>query len=254
MPECRSRRTSAPKRSSTPTLRRKCEQTYVAHLHLVDARLLVATRPPIGRGVSPPSILPVLDPSKATNSPQADDEAVRQAKSKVDALLSDIHAKSQEAASSGLLDREKYVIPPHLHDLQEADLPETQRGLVMTEIAQFRERAAKREREKMRDVREAMPNVLAIPAPSGPKPREWGRPQHTPEPPSASKGFGKGPQGYNKPPAFVRSDDGSRTPSERQSSLRPGKTDEELENERKEARRRDEENSYKDVSAPFVPS
>ncbi|KAI0694755.1 hypothetical protein C8Q76DRAFT_634301 [Earliella scabrosa] len=183
----------------------------------------------------------------------ADDEAVRQAKSKVDALLSDIHAKSQEAASSGLLDREKYVIPPHLHDLQEADLPETQRGLVMTEIAQFRERAAKREREKMRDVREAMPNVLAIPAPSGPKPREWGRPQHTPEPPSASKGFGKGPQGYNKPPAFVRSDDGSRTPSERQSSLRPGKTDEELENERKEARRRDEENSYKDRERRYEP-
>ena len=69
---------------------------------------------------------------------------MRHAKAQVDALLGDIHQKSQEAASSGLLDREKYVIPPHLHDLQEADLPETQRGLVMTEIAQFRERAAKR--------------------------------------------------------------------------------------------------------------
>ena len=30
--------------------------------------------------------------------------------------------------------------------------------------------------------------------------------------------------------------------------MRPGKTDEELEQERREARRRDEENSYKDVS------
>ncbi|KAJ2969782.1 hypothetical protein NUW54_g12881 [Trametes sanguinea] len=72
---------------------------------------------------------------------QADDEALRQAKARVDELLADINKKSQEAASNGLIDREKYVIPPHLHDLQEADLPETQRGLVMTEIAQFRERA-----------------------------------------------------------------------------------------------------------------
>lgn len=168
----------------------------------------------------------------------------------MDALLGDIHKKSAEAASSGLLDREKYVIPPHLHDLQEADLPETQRGLVMTEIAQFRERAAKREREKMRDVREQMPNVLV--APSGPKVREWGKPQaqgQPPESPGGSMGFGKGVQGYSKPVGFVKADDGSRTPtSERQTSARPGKTDEELEQERKEARRRDEENSYKDVS------
>ncbi|KAI0754494.1 hypothetical protein C8Q80DRAFT_1094588 [Daedaleopsis nitida] len=183
----------------------------------------------------------------------ADDEAVRQAKIKVDALLSDINQKSQEAAFNGLLDREKYVIPPHLHDLQEADLPETQRGLVMTEIAQFRERAAKREREKMRDVREAMPNVLA--APSGPKPREWGKPQPTPqpEPPSASKGFGKGAQGYSKPVGFVKAEEGSRTPMERQSSARPGKTDEELEQERREARRRDEENSYRDRERRYEP-
>lgn len=167
----------------------------------------------------------------------------------MNALLSDINAKSQQAASSGLLDREKYVIPPHLHDLQEADLPETQRGLVMTEIAQFRERAAKREREKMRDVREAMPNVLA--APSGPKVREWGKPQlqGQPEPPPGSTGLGKGVQGYSKPVGFVRGEEGRASSLERQLSARPGKTDEELEQERKEARRRDEENSYKDVSA-----
>ncbi|TFK93263.1 hypothetical protein K466DRAFT_478970 [Polyporus arcularius HHB13444] len=183
----------------------------------------------------------------------ADDEAMRQAKAKVDALLNDINKKSQEAASNGLLDREKYVIPPHLHDLQEADLPETQRGLVMTEIAQFRERAAKREREKMRDVREALPNVLA--APSGPKTREWGKPQQaSPESASASRGFGKGAQGYSKPVGFVKAEDGSRTPaSERQSSVRPGKTDEELEQERREARRRDEENSYKDRERRYEP-
>ncbi|KAI0365327.1 hypothetical protein BV20DRAFT_1056504 [Pilatotrama ljubarskyi] len=184
----------------------------------------------------------------------ADDEQTRQAKARVDALLSDINKKSQEAASNGLIDREKYVVPPHLHDLQEADLPETQRGLVMTEIAQFRERAAKREREKMRDVREAMPNVLA--APSGPKVREWGKPQlpGQPDSPQGGKGFGKGAQGYSKPVGFVRAEDGSRTPgSDRQPSSRPAKTDEELEAERKEARRRDEENSYKDRERRYEP-
>ncbi|KAI1788866.1 hypothetical protein LXA43DRAFT_974590 [Ganoderma leucocontextum] len=184
----------------------------------------------------------------------ADDEAQRQAQVKVDLLVGDINKKSAEAASSGLLDREKYVIPPHLHDLQEADLPETQRGLVMTEIAQFRERAAKREREKMRDVREQMPNVLA--APSGPKVREWGKPQAQgqPESPSGAKGFGMGVQGYSKPVGFVKADEGSRTPSsDRQTTVRPGKTDEELEEERREARRRDEENSYKDRERRYEP-
>ncbi|KAI0629778.1 hypothetical protein C8Q77DRAFT_1064858 [Trametes polyzona] len=183
----------------------------------------------------------------------ADDELLRQAKARVDALLSDINKKSAEAASNGLIDREKYVIPPHLHDLQEADLPETQRGLVMTEIAQFRERAAKREREKMRDVREAMPNVLA--APSGPKVREWGKPQLPGQAESPTgKGFGKGAQGYSKPVGFVKAEDGSATPgSDRQSSVRPTKTDEELEAERREARRRDEENSYKDRERRYEP-
>ena len=199
----------------------------------------------------PPSSAPHLSHvSKRTNTPQADDEAQRQAKAKVDELLKDINKKSAEAASNGLLDREKYVIPPHLHDLQEADLPETQRGLVMTEIAQFRERAAKREREKMRDVREQMPNVLA--APSGPKVREWGKPQSQslpPESPGPAKGFGRGAHGYNKPVGFVKAEEDIPMPgSDRQSSMRSGKTDEELEQERKEARRRDEENSYKDVS------
>ena len=214
----------------------------VSHIHVLGGSLHGSCRHP--------AVLIYRTVSKRTNLHQADDEAQRQARLRVDALLGDINKKSAEAASSGLLDREKYVIPPHLHDLQEADLPETQRGLVMTEIAQFRERAAKREREKMRDVRDQMPNVLA--APSGPKVREWGKPQaqsQPPESPGGAKGFGKGAQGYSKPVGFVKADEGSRTPtSDRQTSVRPGKTDEELEEDRREARRRDEENSYKDVS------
>lgn len=161
--------------------------------------------------------------------------------------MADIHRISQEATNSGLLDKEKYVIPPHLHDLQEADLPETQRGLVISEIAQFRERAAKREREKMRDVRESIPVLTGIP--SGPKAREWGKSQGPGQSSPVNlkqQGFGKGTQGYNKPVGFVRAEEGSRSPDEVQSVR--NKTDEELEAERKEARRREEELSFRDVS------
>lgn len=161
--------------------------------------------------------------------------------------MADIHRVSQEATNSGLLDKEKYVIPPHLHDLQEADLPETQRGLVISEIAQFRERAAKREREKMRDVRESIPVLSNVP--SGPKAREWGKPQgQSTSSPANSKhsGFGKGAQGYNKPVGFVKSEEDIHAADEMQAAK--GKTDEELETERKEARRREEELSFRDVS------
>ena len=181
-------------------------------------------------------------------------------------LLEDINKKSQEAASSGLIDKEKYVVPPHLHDLQENDLPETQRGLVMTEIAQFRERAAKREREKMRDVQQAIPAVMASAGPpggaggaqgvpSGPKQREWGKPQLTgarsPENAGAGQGFGKGAQGYSKPVGFVKAESGEPGLDGRTPGQKAAKTDEELEAERKEARRRDEENSFRDVSVEF---
>jgi RNA-binding protein 25 len=126
------------------------------------------------------------------------------------------------------------VIPPHLHDLHEADLPETQRGLVISEIAQFRERAAKREREKLRQQTTIPSTVLAAP-----KTREWGKPQTD----------GRGAlgtdtqQGYSKPVGFVK--EGGSTPAP---SAGRAKTDEELESERKETRRREEENSFRDVS------
>jgi hypothetical protein len=176
---------------------------------------------------------------------------LQQAKMKVDELVAEINQQSQEAANSGLLDKEKYVIPPHLHDLQEADLPETQRGLVISEIAQFRERAAKREREKLRDVRDAMPQLA--PTPSGPKVREWGKPQPPQSPqgvPGKSAPRGKDAQGYNKPVGFVKAEDGAAAMGSDDRSMpgKSGKTDEELEKDRKEARRRDEEVSFRDVS------
>lgn len=177
----------------------------------------------------------------ATN---VDEEQTQKAKEKIDALLTDIKRISEDAANSGLIDREKYVIPPHLHDLHEADLPETQRGLVISEIAQFRERAAKREREKLRDVRESIPLLV----PSGPK-REWGKsqPQQVTTP-SKTQATGKGPQGYSKPVGFVKAEsDSTGKPYEAM------KTDEELEAERKETRRRDEENSFRDRERRYEP-
>jgi hypothetical protein len=192
-------------------------------------------------------------------SSQADEAQLKQSQQKLDELVADINRMSQDAANNGLIDKEKYVIPPHLHDLHEADLPETQRGLVISEIAQFRERAAKREREKMRDVRE---NIPMAGAPSGPKVREWGKPQQqsaqqqsSAQPalslsqPSKQQGFGKGAQGYSKPVGFVKAEDGGTGDSGgRHIAGKPTKTDEELEAERKESRRRDEEVSFRDVS------
>ena len=115
----------------------------------------------------------------------------------------------------------------------------------MTEIAQFRERSAKREREKMRDLKQGMP-VLG--APSGPKMREWGKPQNqTQGSPQPGKAVGNGSQSYDKPAGFVRAGE-SPVPDEGNLARKPIKTDEELEAERKETRRRDEEASFRDVS------
>lgn len=117
----------------------------------------------------------------------------------------------------------------------------------MTEIAQFRERSAKREREKMRDLKQGMP-VLG--APSGPKMREWGKPQNQIQgSPQPGKAVGKGPQSYDKPVGFVKAGE-SPVPDEKNLAGKTNKSDEELELERKEARRRDEEASFRDVSFP----
>ncbi|KAI9454063.1 hypothetical protein BJY52DRAFT_1286106 [Lactarius psammicola] len=182
----------------------------------------------------------------------ADEEALQTAKIHVTKLINDINRISQEAANNGLLDKERYVIPPHLHDLQEADLPETQRGLVISEIAQFRERAAKREREKLRDVRAAVPNLSAQASPSGPKVREWGKAQGTADSREPAA-LGTDPQqGFSKPVGFVKAGSRERD-DERQVPGKTAKTDEELEQDRKEARRRDEENSFRDRERRYEP-
>lgn len=105
----------------------------------------------------------------------------------------------------------------------------------------------------MRDVRESIPVMTN--APNGPKAREWGKPQGYQESPtmtSKPQGFGKGAQGYSKPVNFVKGEDGSGRDSHGQAREIAGKTDEELEMERKEQRRHEEELSYKDVRVTFL--
>ncbi|KAJ7761189.1 hypothetical protein DFH07DRAFT_918376 [Mycena maculata] len=175
-----------------------------------------------------------------------DPTSAQAAKASIDTVVGDV----TRLAAASTSEKEKYVVPPHLHDLQEADLPETQRGLVISEIAQFRERAAKREREKMRELQQQQQPGGG--APSGPKMREWGRPkeeqqprqEHPQQQQPRDQGFGKGAQGYNKPVDFVR---------ERETRKAPTQTDEELEADRKEGRRRDEEVSFRDRERRYEP-
>jgi RNA-binding protein 25 len=134
------------------------------------------------------------------------------------------------------------VIPPHLQDLQEQDLPEEQRGLVLSEISLFRERSARRDRP---------PQVSAPRQPAGG--RVWGQPSQDggrdrdrererdrdreKERPGESHGLA------SKPVGFVKEQSASEPAA-------PTKTDEERERERLEARRREEDNSFRDVR-PF---
>ncbi|KZS93809.1 hypothetical protein SISNIDRAFT_454255 [Sistotremastrum niveocremeum HHB9708] len=204
----------------------------------------------------------------------ADEKALATADEKIHSLIDSLSTSSAALTDSS---KERYVIPPHLHDLQEADLPEEQRGLVVSEIALFRERAAKKEREKMRDERER--NLTAFGAnrngpsnggpagragappnaPSGPKERVWGRPSpSTASPQGRQQPFGSGAQGYNKPVGFVRSEEGgdghmNGHNGDRATSTRPQKTDLEMENERKEIRRRTEEQSFRDRERRYEP-
>ena len=72
-------------------------------------------------------------------------------------------------------------VSAHLHDLQEADLPENQRGLVISEIALFRERAQKRDKNGepikiagVGPVNAANRNNITAPQPPTGPSRGWG--------------------------------------------------------------------------------
>jgi RNA-binding protein 25 len=82
------------------------------------------------------------------------------------------------------------------------------------------------------------PRASVQPSPSGPKVREWGKTQGAAET-CGSAPLGHDPQqGSSKPVGFVKAE-GRERDDERQLPGKAAKTDEELEQERKEARRRE---------------
>ena len=112
-------------------------------------------------------------------------------------------------------------VSAHLHDLQEADLPENQRGLVISEIALFRERAQKRDKNgepiKIAGVGPVNAanrnNPNAIQPPTGPS-RGWGqRAVNTPTGPAASSA--------SPAPTPVPASPAPTTPSSRPHDPRP---------------------------------
>ncbi|CAE6516921.1 unnamed protein product [Rhizoctonia solani] len=130
------------------------------------------------------------------------------------------------------------IIPPHLQDLQEHDLPEEQRGLVLSEISLFRERSARRDKPPQVVARQQSQHHSA---PSGG--RTWGQPLQEKE-----KGESHGLA--NKPIGFVQAKDREETVK---TNAEPEKTDEERERERLDARRRDEDNSFRDRERRYEP-
>lgn len=163
---------------------------------------------------------------------------MEQARNEISALVKDIQDQSAAAAGGGD-PRERYVIPPHLHDLQEADLPENQRGLVISEIAQFRERAAKKEREKQREVLQ----------------QAWtmGRESPVATPPRQNVGWGQRQPSSQTPPARPAERQGSASfVREAETPKAAEKTDEEMERERRDQRAREEHDSFRDVRLTAV--
>ncbi|ODO12075.1 hypothetical protein I350_00860 [Cryptococcus amylolentus CBS 6273] len=82
-----------------------------------------------------------------SDSDEQADAITRKSIQHIVALLTDPNAQHPDGSSAAAQDSH-VIVPPHLQDLQEGDLPEDQRVAVLDQIAIFRENAAKREREK----------------------------------------------------------------------------------------------------------
>jgi hypothetical protein len=97
-----------------------------------------------------------------------DPGAAQSSKAAINPLVMDINRVTADASSQ----KEKYVVQPHLHDLQEVNLHKMQHRLVISEIAQFPEHVTKRKWEKMRELQAQIPTLGGVP--SRPKMREGG--------------------------------------------------------------------------------
>ncbi|KAG9003857.1 hypothetical protein FRB94_002848 [Tulasnella sp. JGI-2019a] len=199
----------------------------------------------------------------------ADSDATVESRKRVENLMTALRNGEGLSAEDGS-NNPDYSVPAHLKDLQEADLPENQRGIVLSEIAQFRERAMKKEKDKVDRERTAAGGMArgfgGNQPPSGPAgynispqgPKQWGSQNGYPTAPQGpQRGWGSGPQGYaNKPVGFVRGGDDTASVNNADRDNLAGesdKTDEELETERRRARERKEDISFRDRERRYEP-
>lgn len=184
-----------------------------------------------------------------------DELQAQTSKTIIDGLVEGLRG-GQPDADGSQIDENKSEVPPHLHDLQEADLPEQQRGLVISEIALFRERATKKgSADKTAGVGpvNAVGGNTGFGAPQQPRERGWGGrqnsisgpnaagsgsgtptskqapssfppPQHSqPSPTRQESSRANDPQSYQHAPEFVKSAAGRKTDEERDRELRAKK-------------------------------
>ncbi|KAF8121229.1 hypothetical protein EV363DRAFT_1366591 [Boletus edulis] len=173
----------------------------------------------------------ILDAHSTQKMKTVTDEAMtQQAKAKINGVVEEINRTSRKQRTMKAFSTRRNTSYPLTSTTLRKLIFRTQCGLVISEITRFRERAATREREKVREVRKSIPNLLAT-TPSGPK--RDGPSQSTPG--KGQQAPGKGPQSYSKPLGFVKAEDtGTATRALDERSKGP-KTDEEMERDRKDA-------------------
>lgn len=186
------------------------------------------------------------------------DSLCRKAVKHIVARLTDPNAPrpAELGGDSGAQEPFEVVVPAHLQDLQEGDLPENQRVAVLDQIAVFREASARRDREKKRvederDRYKQAQNMDSRTADYGygnsrglqqqTKQRQWGSPQNQTQTPQAERnGRARDPQGYDSPVNFVK----AQTVESKEQSAR---TDEEEEMMRQQRKIRERDEALREV-------
>lgn len=162
----------------------------------------------------------------------------------------------RQGRGSGRLSPINVVVPAHLQDLKEGDLPEAQRVAVLDQIAIFRENAARREREKKRiddDKDRFKLNQNSSHVGYGYGARAFSKPevvqpsdgQHRSSVGQGGNDERRDPQGYSHPVSFVR-------PETAQGKSESERTDKEEEAVRQQRREKDRAQALRDVR-PLPP-
>jgi len=193
---------------------------------------------------------PVRSMTDNIQSDESADAACRKAIDNIVARLNDSHQRFDDRPSnSGRLSPIQVIVPAHLQDLKEGDLPEAQRVAVLDQIAIFRENAARREREKKAssEDRERYKSMPSSHVEYGYGSRAFAKqavesPKHTDHRTSKNaRDNGKDPQGYSSPVSFVR-------PETAEGKGESERTDEEDEAVRQQRRERERALALRDVS------